>query len=65
MEFTFYLGFHAPTWLILALLTSAIGLVGAAMRGGGRSSRRLDQSEFTSLVEKEQMHQIHAPEKRN
>jgi hypothetical protein len=64
MKFTLSLGFHAPTWLILALLTPFLGLVRAAVYSR-RSSRRPDQSESASPIEKEELHQISASKKRS
>jgi hypothetical protein len=63
-KFTFSLGLHAPAWLILALWTPFLGLVSAAVHSR-RSSRRPDQSEFTSPVEKGELHQISASKKRS
>lgn len=65
MEFMFSLGFHAPIWLILALLPPVLGLVRAATHSHRRSSLRLDQSEFASPIEKGKLHQIYASKKRS
>jgi hypothetical protein len=64
MEFTLSLGFHAPTWLILALLTPILGLVQVAAHSRRRSSHRLDQSEPASPTPKYELHRISATKKR-
>jgi len=65
MEFTLSLGFHAPTWLIVALFPPVFGLTRAVAHSLRRSFRRLDQAEFVSPVKNGEMHQISASEKRN
>jgi hypothetical protein len=64
MELTFSLDLHAPAWLILALWTPFLGLVSAAVHSR-RSSRRPDQSELASPLEKGELHQISASKKRS